>query len=165
MCAAGWRTPRVDSLKFVKYAIIENAHKVENFRFIIWLLYVQILGGLNKYRLVCVPLWSIRLNCQLMTKHTLLVAYRCAPVLAQKTKPETTDTSKNQLNQARWNRTALKFDSENQLNVHNYLQGWCNWTQPKKHPGVFKKAHLIQTNKNPTLVFSFEKCSMKLKVK
>ena len=27
----------------------------------------------------------------------------------------------NQLNQARWNWTVLKFDSENQLNVHNYL--------------------------------------------
>jgi len=22
----------------------------------------------------------------------------------------------------------LKFDSEIQLNVHNYLQCWCNWT-------------------------------------
>jgi len=38
----------------------------------------------------------------------------------------------------------------------------------KKHPDVFKKAHLIQTNKthqNPTLFFPFEKCTMKLKVK
>jgi len=51
----GWRTPRVHSLKFVNYTIIENAHKVSknHFRFIMWLLYVQLLGVQKRYRLVC----------------------------------------------------------------------------------------------------------------
>ena len=38
-----------------------------------------------------------------------------------KTKRETSDALKSQLNQASWNRKVLKFGSENQLNVHNYL--------------------------------------------
>jgi len=32
-----------------------------------WLLYAKLLGGRTDTGL-CVPLWSIRLNCQLMTK-------------------------------------------------------------------------------------------------
>jgi len=32
-----------------------------------WLLYVQLLGDRTDTGL-CVPLWSVRLNCQLMTK-------------------------------------------------------------------------------------------------
>ena len=39
----------------------------------------------------------------------------------QKTKRETSDASKTQLDQESWNRTVLKFDSENQLNVQNYI--------------------------------------------
>jgi len=42
-------------------------------------------------------------------------------LLHQKTKRETSDASKSQLNQASSNKTVLKFGSENQLNVHNYL--------------------------------------------
>ena len=39
----------------------------------------------------------------------------------QNMKCETSDASKSQVNQSRWNRKVLKFGSENQLNVHNYL--------------------------------------------
>jgi len=39
----------------------------------------------------------------------------------QNTKRETCDASKSQVNQSSWNRKVLKFGSENQLNVHNYL--------------------------------------------
>ena len=39
----------------------------ETFRFFMWLLYVQLLGDRTNTGF-CVPLWSIRLNCQLMTK-------------------------------------------------------------------------------------------------
>jgi len=63
-------------------------------------------------------------------KH-VLQAHVCDGISTKKTKRETSDTSQNQLNQARWNRTVLKFDSESQLKVHNYLQGWCNRAQPK----------------------------------
>jgi len=42
-------------------------------------------------------------------------------LLHQKTKRETSDASKSQLNQASSNKTVLKFGSENQLNVRNYL--------------------------------------------
>ena len=44
-----------------------------------------------------------------------------ASVATSKTQGETSDASKSQLTQASWNRTVLKFGSENQLNVHNYL--------------------------------------------
>ena len=49
----------------------------------------------------------------------------------------------------------MKLDSEKQLTVHNYPQGWCNWAQPKKTPGCFKKAHLIQTNETHYKSHSF----------
>ena len=39
----------------------------------------------------------------------------------QNTKRETSDASKSQVNQSSWNSKVLKFGSENQLNVHNYL--------------------------------------------
>jgi len=39
----------------------------------------------------------------------------------QNMKRETSDSSKSQVNQLSWNRTVLKFGSENQLKVHNYL--------------------------------------------
>jgi len=32
----GWRAPRVDSLKFVNYTIIENAHKVRKKSFVFY---------------------------------------------------------------------------------------------------------------------------------
>jgi len=35
----------------------------------------------------------------------------------------------------------LKFGSENQLKVHNYLQSWCNWIQPNIPHGIFEKSH------------------------
>jgi len=54
----------------------------------------------------------------------------------------------------------LKFDSENHLKVHNIFSVDVIGHNQKNHPGVFKKANLIQTNKthqNSTLFFSFEK--------
>ena len=79
---------------------------------------------------LCEPLWSICLNCQLLKTLEMmhiLQAQVCGcisthPGLSyQKTERETSDTSKSQLNQASWNRTVLKFGSENKLNVRNYL--------------------------------------------
>jgi len=71
----GWRTTRVNSLKFVNYTTIENAHKERKKTFLfMWLLYAQLQGSRADTGL-CLQLWSIRLNCQLMTKletkHTL----------------------------------------------------------------------------------------------
>ena len=69
----------------------------------------------------------IRLNCQLVTKLEMMYilqaqVWSCIsahPGLPhQKTKRETSDASKSQLNQANWNRTVSKFGS-NQLNGHN----------------------------------------------
>jgi len=39
----------------------------------------------------------------------------------QKTKRESSDASKSELNQASWNETVLKFDSENLMDDHNYF--------------------------------------------
>jgi len=60
----GWWTPRVDSLKLAElaYTRIENAHKVRKKTFIftvfMWLLYVQLLWGQNRYAFV----WAVRIN-------------------------------------------------------------------------------------------------------
>ena len=79
---------------------------------------------------LCGPLWSIRLNCQLMTRLEMmdtLQAQVCGFISAHRRLPdkkmnrETSDAWKSQLNQAIWNSRALKFGSENQLNIHNYL--------------------------------------------
>ena len=45
-------------------------------------------------------------------------------------------------------RRVLKVGSEIQLNVHNYLQCWCNWTQPKNAPVFFKSP--LKKNSNKT---------------
>jgi len=53
----------------------------------------------------------------------------------------------------------LKFGSENQLNVHNYLQCWCNWTKPQKTP-VFAQTHLKNNKvhqKSHALLFIWKK--------
>jgi len=57
MYAVGMGTPRIDSLKFVNYTIIENAHIVRKklFLFILWVLYVQLLGDRTNAGF-CVPL-------------------------------------------------------------------------------------------------------------
>ena len=137
-----WQTPRVDSLKFVNFAIIENEHKVRKEIFVFLCgYYICNYWGDRTDTGLCVSLWSIRLNCYLMTKletKHILQAQACDGISTKKrTKRETSDTSLNQQNQARWYRTVLKFDSENQLKIWTYLQGWCNWTQPKKTPGWF----------------------------
>jgi len=46
--------------------------------------------------------------------------YSC--ITAKKWKGETSVASKSQINQASWNRTVLKFDSENQLNIYNTVE-------------------------------------------
>ena len=76
---------------------------------------------------LCEPLWSIRLNYQLVTKlemKHILQEQVCDGISTKKMgnywyiiKSAKSSTL------ARWNRTVLKFDSENQLNVHNCLQG------------------------------------------
>jgi len=91
--------------------------------FMMWLFaYMCNYSGHRTDTSLCEPLWSIRLNCQLMTKlemKHILQAPGCTsahPVLPhQKKKRETRDASKIQLNQASWNRTVLKFVPENQL--------------------------------------------------
>jgi len=99
----------------------------KNFTFNITVsLYVQPFGDRGD-TCFCEPLWSIRLNCQLMTKLEMmhiLQAQVCGCISArpglphQITKRETKEASKSQLNQASWNRTVLKFVPENQLNFH-----------------------------------------------
>jgi len=75
---------------------------------ILWLLHVHFLGG-NRDTDLCEPLRSIRLNSKLMTKldtmHILQAQVRVCisahPGLPhQKTKRETSDAAKSQLNQA-----------------------------------------------------------------
>jgi len=57
-CRLVWWTPRVDSLKLseLAYTRIENAYKVHKKSFVLtvftWLLYVQLLGGQNRYAFV-----------------------------------------------------------------------------------------------------------------
>jgi len=49
-----WRSPRVDSLKFVNYTIIEIAHKVRKKIFVFYVaVKCTIAGGQNRYGLVC----------------------------------------------------------------------------------------------------------------
>jgi len=127
----GWRRPRVDSLKLAKlHKNCECAWSTqENFRFLLGGCRMYNYWGDRKDTGLCEPLWSIRLNCQSMTKlemmHTMQTQVWCCisahPRLPpQKTKRETGDASKSQLNQARWNRTVLIFGSENLLNFHNF---------------------------------------------
>ena len=103
---------------------ITNARKLSFF--IMWLLYAQLLGGQNRYGLM----WAVIINPPELPKLEMmhiLQAQVCGCISAHpgfphhKTERETSDDSKSQLNQASWNKTVLKFGSENQLNVHNYL--------------------------------------------
>jgi len=126
----GWRTPRDDSLTTQEFRMrIKYARKFSFF--IMWLLaYMYNYWGDRTDKGLWEPLWSILLNCQLMTKLEMmhiLQAQVCGSISAhpglphQKTKLETRDASKSQINQASWNRTILKFVLEDQLNVHIYL--------------------------------------------
>jgi len=66
MYAAGWRTPRVDTLKFVNYTVIENSHKVSKKIFVLLCgCYMYNCWGKRTVTGLCEPLWSIRLNYQL----------------------------------------------------------------------------------------------------
>ena len=53
--------------------------------------------------------------------HVPRVPHQIAPIPTSRMKRETNDASKSQVNQASWNRLVLKFDSGNQLGIHNYL--------------------------------------------
>jgi len=133
-----WRTSRVGSLKLAtkqelctrNYTRTENAHEVR-----------KKLSFFNMWRL-CEPLWSIRLNCRLMAKLEMmhiLQAQVCGCISAypglphQKTKRENSDASKSQLNQTNWNRTVLKFGSENQLKVPNDIFQYFLWFSHWSH--------------------------------
>jgi len=52
----GWQTPRHDSLKLANHTRIQNAHKVSKkiliFYYVTVGIYVQLLGGLNRFGLV-----------------------------------------------------------------------------------------------------------------
>jgi len=100
-------------------------------------------------------LWSIRLNCQLMTKletKHILQAQVCDCV---STKNETGN---------QWciiksaKSSTLKLDSfeiwlRNQLTVHNYLQRWCNWTQTKKSPVLKGPLKTVKPTNIPLITF------------
>jgi len=84
----GCRTPRVDNLKLVNYKRLENAHKVRKkiSLFIVRLLYVQLLGGKNRYGLVCMSRYdksALTANDE-ARNHARM--HSCATILAQKTK-------------------------------------------------------------------------------
>jgi len=116
---------------FLKYTRIENAHKVRKKTFVFyyvsdWLLHVQLRGKQDRYWLV----WAIMIDLPELPiseearndEHIASTAVLAHPGLPhQETKRETSDALKIQLNQASWNRTVLKFGSENQLDVHNCL--------------------------------------------
>jgi len=116
---------------WLNYTRIENAHKVRNKTFVscyVGFKYTTTGGRVDMG--LCEPFRSIRLNCQLMTVFDMMhilqaQEWGCVsthPWLPNhKTKRESCDASRSQLNQASWNRTFLKYGSENQLNVHNYL--------------------------------------------
>jgi len=53
--------------------------------------------------------------------HVPRVPHQIALIPTSRMKRETNDASKSQVNQASWNRLVLKFDSGNQLGIHNYL--------------------------------------------
>jgi len=100
--------------------------------FIMWLLYVQ-LWVQNRGWLV----WAVMINRpELPTKLKMmhiLQAQVCGCISAhpglshQKTKRETSDASKRQLNQASWNRKVVKFGFANQLKFNNYLSILFLW--------------------------------------
>jgi len=111
----------------LNYTRKENEHKVRKKLpfFNMWLLYVQLLAEQNRYGLV----WAIMINqpeLTMLEMMHILQAQVCGSISAHpalpnhKTKGETSDASNCQLNQASWNRTVLKFGSENQLNAHNF---------------------------------------------
>ena len=122
--------PLVYSLRLVKlhknWECPQNSQ--ENFHFLSCECYMYNYNwGYRTDTGLCEPSWSIRLNCQSQANLEMmhvLQAQVCGCISAysgwpdQKTKRET--ISKSQLNQASWNRTVLKFGSENKLNVHNY---------------------------------------------
>ena len=71
----------------------------------------------------------------------------------QNTKRETRDASKSQINHARWNRTALKFGSENQLNVRSYLSIlFCDFSliaqSGKSHVAIILSKYVYLVMKN-----------------
>jgi len=78
MCAAGMGTPRIDSLKFAKYTIIENAHIVCKKLLVFYVAVIcTTTGEQNKYGLLCaVVINPPELPTNLETKH-ILQAHVC----------------------------------------------------------------------------------------
>jgi len=66
-------------------------------------------------------------------------------LLHQRTKRETSDALKSQLNKASWNRKVLKFGSENLLNAHNYYLSTC-----------FRDLYLIARSGKRSLYYQFD---------
>jgi len=90
----------------------------ENFCFLLCGCYMYNYWTDRTDKGLCEPLWSVRLNCQLMTMlemiHMLQAQVCCCisahPRLSHpKTKRETSNVPESQINQASWNRTVLNF--------------------------------------------------------
>ena len=144
----GWRIPRVDSLKLAKlHKNWECAWSTqENFRFSNVAVVQCITTGVITDTDLFEPLWSSRLNYQLMTKpemmHILQAQHRCAAISTnpglpnQKTKRATSDASKSQLNQANWNNSfeiwLSKSNKRPCLTVNHFLRFSLNRTIWKK---------------------------------
>ena len=146
----------------INFTIIENAHEVESefSFFIMWRFY-----GMYNYQRkrkdsgLCRPLWAIRLKCQWMTKletKHIFQAQVCDCILSEK------NATGNWWCIIKSNRTVLKFGSEIQLDVHNYLQCWRNWTQPKTPVLLKSPLKTIKPTKNSPLYFSIGKCTIRL---
>ena len=104
-------------------------------------------------------LWLIRPNCQLLMKFEMIHMFQPQTCDCISTKNETWNqryiVKSAKSGKLKW--VVLNFGSENQLNVHNYVQCWCNWTQPINTR--FFKPHLEKqkkTQKNSTIYFSCE---------
>ena len=65
--------------------------------------------------------------------------YDC--ITAKKWKREGGGASKSQINQARWNRTVLKFGSENQLNTYNTFELILEFSLDRT---IWKKSRIYQ---------------------
>jgi len=138
MASRATDSPRAACLKPLVYLLkLAKLHKnwecvwstQENSLFVImWILNMQLTGGTEQIW-VCAgrydqSAWTALTRLEMMDT---LQAQVCGCIRAHRRLPdkkmnrETSDAWKSQLNQAIWNSTPLKFGSENQLNIHNYL--------------------------------------------
>jgi len=108
----GWQFETCWTTQELRMRIV-YARKRSFFYYMTVSLYEQLLRRQNRYG---EPLWSMRPNCQLMTKleiMQILQAQVCGWISAhpglthQKKKRESRDASSSQLNQTSWKRTVL----------------------------------------------------------